>query len=67
MCLFLMINTARIQLNPASLITLMVDVLTVYFGAFGMKKARRAVVAGLFVDIVSLVAVLFICRLVFSS
>ncbi|MBZ5498085.1 MAG: spore maturation protein [Acidobacteriia bacterium] len=42
-------------------------VLAVYFGAVGIKKARHAVVAGLFADIVSLFAAVFICRLVFSS
>jgi spore maturation protein B len=41
-------------------------VLAVYFGAVGIKKARHAVVAGLFADIVSLVAAVFICRLVFA-
>jgi spore maturation protein B len=41
-------------------------VLAVYFGAVGIKKARHAVVAGLFADIVSLIAAVFICRLVFA-
>jgi spore maturation protein B len=41
-------------------------VLAVYFGAVGIKKARHAVVAGLLADIVSLVAAVFICRLVFA-
>lgn len=41
-------------------------VLAVYFGAVGIKKARHAVVAGLFADIVSLIAAVFICRLVFT-
>jgi len=40
-------------------------VLAVYFGAVGIKKARHAVVAGLFADIVSLFAAVFVCRLVF--
>jgi len=41
-------------------------VLAVYFGAVGVKKARHAVVAGLFADIVSLMAAVFICRLVLA-
>jgi spore maturation protein B len=41
-------------------------VLAVYFGAVGIKKARHAVIAGLFADIVSLIAAVFICRLVFA-
>jgi spore maturation protein B len=41
-------------------------VLAVYFGAVGIKKARHAVVAGLFADIVSLFAAVLICRLVFA-
>jgi spore maturation protein B len=41
-------------------------VLAVYFGAVGIKKARHAVVAGLFADIVSLIAAVFICGLVFA-
>jgi spore maturation protein B len=41
-------------------------VLAVYFGAVGIKKARHAVAAGLFADVVSLIASVIICRLVFS-
>ncbi len=41
-------------------------VLAVYFGAVGIKKARHAVVSGLFADIVSLIAAVFICTLVFG-
>jgi spore maturation protein B len=41
-------------------------VLAVYFGAVGIRKARHAVLVGLFADIVSLVAAVFICRFVFS-
>ena len=41
-------------------------VLAVYFGSVGIKKARHAVVAGLFADIVSLIAAVIICRIVFS-
>jgi spore maturation protein B len=40
-------------------------VLAVYFGSVGVKKARHAVVSGLFADIVSLIAAVTICRLVF--
>ncbi len=40
-------------------------VLAVYFGAVGIKKARHAVVSGLTADIVSLIAAIVICRLVF--
>ena len=42
-------------------------VLAVYFGAVGIKKARHAVAAGLLADIVSLIAAVFICRLVFAG
>ncbi len=42
-------------------------VLAVYFGAVGIKKARHAVAAGLFADIVSLIAAVFICRIVFAG
>jgi spore maturation protein B len=42
-------------------------VLAVYFGAVGVKKARHAVVAGLTADIISLIAAVFICRLVFGG
>lgn len=42
-------------------------VLAVYFGSVGIKKARHAVVSGLFADIVSLIAAVTICRLVFSG
>jgi spore maturation protein B len=40
-------------------------VLAVYFGAVGVKKARHAVLSGLFADVVSLFAALAVCRLVF--
>ena len=40
-------------------------VLAVYFGSVGVKKARHAVAAGLFSDVVSILASIFICRLVF--
>jgi len=42
-------------------------VLAVYFGAVGIKKARHAVLVGLFADMVSLVAAVFVCRLVFAQ
>ncbi len=42
-------------------------VLAVYFGSVGVKKARHAVVSGLFADIVSLISAVTICRLVFGS
>jgi spore maturation protein B len=41
-------------------------VLAVYFGAVGIKKTRHAVISGLTADIVSLVAVIVLCRLMFS-
>lgn len=41
-------------------------VLAVYFGAVGIKKTRHAVISGLTADIVSLVAAIIICRIVFS-
>lgn len=40
-------------------------VLAVYFGAVGIRKTRHAVAAGLFADIVSLLAAVWVCRLVF--
>jgi spore maturation protein B len=40
-------------------------VLAVYFGAVGIKRARHAVVSGLVADIVSLIAAIIVCRLVF--
>jgi spore maturation protein B len=42
-------------------------VLAVYFGAVGIKKARHAVISGLAADIVSLVAVIILCRLMFGG
>jgi spore maturation protein B len=41
-------------------------VLAVYFGAVGIKKARHSVVSGLIADIVSLIAAITICSLVFK-
>jgi len=40
-------------------------VLAVYFGAVGIKKTRHAVISGLVADVVSLVAAIIVCRLVF--
>jgi spore maturation protein B len=40
-------------------------VLAVYFGAVGIKKTRHAVISGLVADIVSLIAAIIACRLVF--
>ena len=40
-------------------------VLAVYFGAVGIRRTRHAVAAGLFADIVSLIAAVWVCRLVF--
>jgi len=42
-------------------------VLAVYFGAVGIKKARHAVISGLVADIVSLIAAVVVCRLVFPA
>jgi len=41
-------------------------VLAVYFGAVGIRKTRHAVIAGLTADLVSLVAAVIVCRLVFQ-
>jgi spore maturation protein B len=41
-------------------------VLAVYFGAVGIKRTRYAVPAGLIADLVSLIASVFICKLVFG-
>lgn len=41
-------------------------VLAVYFGSVGIKKARHAVASGLFADIVSLIAAVTMCRLMFA-
>jgi spore maturation protein B len=41
-------------------------VLAVYFGAVGIKKPRHAVLAGLFADVVSFIAAVVVCRLVFT-
>ena len=40
-------------------------VLAIYFGSVGIKKVRHALIAGLTADIVSLIASVLICRLVF--
>jgi len=40
-------------------------VLAVYFGAVGVKRARHAVLSGLFADIISLITAVIVCRLVF--
>ncbi len=40
-------------------------VLAVYFGAVGIKKVRYAVVSGLIADVISLIAAVVVCRLVF--
>jgi len=41
-------------------------VLAVYFGAVGVKKARHAVLSGLTADVVSLIAAVVVCRLMFA-
>jgi spore maturation protein B len=41
-------------------------VLAVYFGSVAIKKTRHAVIVGLTADIVSLIAAIIICRVVFS-
>lgn len=41
-------------------------VLTVYFGAVGIKKIRHALVVGLMADLAGILAAVFICNLVFS-
>ncbi len=38
-------------------------VLAVYFGSVGIRKTRHAVAAGLFADVVGLLAAIFACRL----
>jgi spore maturation protein B len=42
-------------------------VLAVYFGSVAVKRTRHALLAGLTADFVSVVAAVFICRLVFNS
>jgi len=42
-------------------------VLAVYFGAVGVRKARHAVITGLLADLVSLIAAVFVCRLMFAA
>lgn len=42
-------------------------VLTVYFGAAGVKRLRYAVALGLLADAAGLLSALLVCRLVFSS
>lgn len=37
-------------------------VLSVYFGAIGIKKFRHAVLTGIFADIIGIIAAIFICR-----
>lgn len=40
-------------------------VIAVYFGAVGIKKTRYAIPAGLFADVVGILAAVYICRLLF--
>ncbi len=42
-------------------------VITVYFGAVGVKRFRHALALGLLADFTSLAASLFICRLLFGQ
>ena len=42
-------------------------VLTVYFGAVGIKKTRHALPVGLLADLAGILAAVFICNLVFGS
>ena len=41
-------------------------VLAVYFGAVGIKKTRYALLAGLFGDLMGVIASVIICRIVFG-
>ncbi|WP_028561339.1 spore maturation protein [Paenibacillus pinihumi] len=41
-------------------------VLTVYFGAIGIRKTRYALKVGLFSDLVGFIAAVFICLLIFA-
>ena len=41
-------------------------VLTVYFGAVGIKKIRYALVVGLIADLAGILASVFVCKLVFA-
>ncbi len=41
-------------------------VVTVYFGAVGIKNSRHAILAGLLADLVGFLAAVFICQLVFT-
>ncbi len=42
-------------------------VLAVYFGSVGIKKTRHAILSGLTADVVSLIAAIIVCRMVFGS
>jgi len=42
-------------------------VLTVYFGAVGIKKTRHALPVGLLADLAGILAAIFVCNLVFGS
>jgi len=42
-------------------------VITIYFGAVGIKKIRHALVVGLMADMAGLMAAVLICNLVFKS
>jgi len=41
-------------------------ILTVYFGAVGLKRYRHALAAGLLADMASFIAAAFVCHLLFS-
>jgi spore maturation protein B len=42
-------------------------VLTVYFGAVGIKRTRHAVAVGLLADLTGMIAAVIICRLVLAG
>lgn len=41
-------------------------VLAVYFGSVGIKRSRHAIAAGLFADLVGVIAAVYICRMIFG-
>ena len=41
-------------------------VLSVYFGAIGIKKFRHAILVGILADITGIIAAIFICRWMFG-
>ena len=40
--------------------------ISVYFGAIGIKKLRYALFCGLFGDMIGIIAAIFVCKVFFS-